>query len=173
MNGEVCTTKTLLNKVSTDTTTINNNINNSYKASIPRKYDQNIESIDVCLKLQSNLSEYAKVTINDKTVYVNNASSGYTCADNVDYSEEVITFKCVDCNTTKGLIVYQSKETSLYINGSVGVEKVPQHQIFLKEYCKELYKDILQVYFAIIGLITFIFLLKRGLAWFWRYISSW
>lgn len=171
-NDEVCTTKIISNELSASTKNIVNSNNHSFYAEIPRKYDQNIKDVGVCLSIKTNTSDYAKVNILGEQVYVNNLTDSMSCVS-ISYEEYngLLSFNCENCDSNKALVIDIATEQGLHIDGTVSFTSIAYYQLRLEEYCKELYKDVMQVYFAVLGLIAFIFLLQRGLKWFWRWIS--
>ena len=172
MGGETCTNQAFSNTPSIDTKNIIGNSNHSFVMSTPDKYGQNIERTTICMDLKTNTSSYAEVVINGVSVYVNNLTSELSCAEEVTVNNDMLVFSCVDCDVNKALVVGLASESGVHIGNSITYQRLAYHRTILIEHCKELYKDVVQVYFALLLCYLFIFLIVRGTKWFERWVNN-
>lgn len=166
-NGEICTNQNIKNEIDTISNTLLINSNFTFNVLIPTKYDQNIVNQNICFLMKTNSSTYSKVNINDQKVYVNNLSNDYVCAENINLTNKEITINCADCSSNNRLTITNSKDEGLINNDEViSKSATPHYILILNEHCKELYKDMIKLYFLLISLYLLVFLIWRGLEWF-------
>lgn len=172
VNQEMCTSNNLNNNKGVNTLSLIDNRTISFPIDIPNNKDQNIGTETLCVEMVGSTSTYNVVSHNGFNVGVNNVTTGFSCWDNATRTNSFYySFSCNDCNSTNNVSVSLSNSNALVINNDVlGMTNNVYYRLSLREYCNELFKVFMNVYFAIIGLFVFLFLLIRGLEWFKRWI---
>jgi hypothetical protein len=171
-NDEMCSTNTIRNEDSVLTKTITNSETHTFFPSLPSNYDQNVLETRACLDIAGNNTDFLTVDINGVKAYVNNATTGWTCVDDIVFSGN-LSISCDTCTNDNALTTQLSTETGIHLDGTIVNTNYPQYILGFREHCKELYKDLMQYYGVFLALMLFIYLFIRGRDWFERWVFQW